>query len=299
MARPGRDQTAPMERLVRVIGVLNQHPDGAPTALLLQAVAPDTGDDEARRKMLTRDLDGLNALGYDIRNVADPGAEGVYVMRAHDNRLQVHLSSEQRGELLRAAILAGLEGMEAHLGSGSTGGPPLAPASADLDLVQRATARRCLVRFGYKGEPRVVHPARVHSGPSGWYLSGREDGGDVVKEFVVSRMSDVTLEAPGTAETVDEPARPALDPLRWEVDPPTDVVIELPDEHRVLVENLLGTPESAEAAHGALRLSYVVTNRQVFRTRVFELGTRVRIVSPDDVRAELVAELEAFVESVR
>jgi predicted DNA-binding transcriptional regulator YafY len=299
MARPGRDQTAPMERLVRVIGVLNQHPDGAPTALLLQAVAPDTGDDDARRKMLSRDLDGLNALGYDIRNVADPGAEGVYVMRAHDNRLQVHLSPEQRGELLRAAILAGLEGMETHLGSASTTGTAAPPAPADLDLVQRATARRCLVRFGYKGEPRLVHPARVHSGPSGWYLSGREDGGDVVKEFVVSRMSDVTLEGPGTAETVDEPARPALDPLRWEVDPPTDVVLELPAEHRVLVENLLGTPVAAEPVDAALRLRYVVTNRAVFRTRIYELGTRVHIVSPDEVRAELVAELESFVGSDR
>ena len=39
--------------------------------------------------MLGRDLEHLNALGYDIRNVADIGSDGVYVMRARDNRLQV------------------------------------------------------------------------------------------------------------------------------------------------------------------------------------------------------------------
>ena len=74
MARPpGRDQTAPMERLVRLIGALTKHRDGAPLAVLLKAVSPDDAADEARRKMLSRDLEHLNALGYDIRNVADVG----------------------------------------------------------------------------------------------------------------------------------------------------------------------------------------------------------------------------------
>jgi hypothetical protein len=38
----------------------------------------------------------------------------------------------------------------------------------------------------------------------------------------------------------------------------------------------------------------VVTNRRVFRYRLYELGTRVRVVGPDDVRAEILAELRAF-----
>ncbi len=259
MARPpGRDQNAPMERLVRLIGALTKHRSGAPLAVLLKVVAADDATDEARRKMLSRDLEHLNALGYDIRNVADIGSDGVYVMRARDNRLQVHLTPEQRGELLRAALAAGLEGMAAHLGSGDDRPVAPAPASADLDLVQRGTARHCLVRFTYKGEPRVVHPARVHSGPSGWYLSGREDGGEVVKEFVVARMSDIALDPPGTAEVVAEPVRPSLDPLSWQVDPPVEVVLAVPAEHRVLAENLLGTPVSVAESGGDLALTYLV-----------------------------------------
>jgi predicted DNA-binding transcriptional regulator YafY len=288
-----------MERLVRLIGALTKHRSGAPLGVLLTVVAPAEATDEARRKMLQRDLEHLNALGYDIRNIAEPGADGVYLMRARDNRLQVHLTPEQRGELLRAAIAAGLEGMSAHLGTGE--GPDRgvaaapAPASADLDLVQRGTTRHCLVRFTYKGEPRVVHPARVHSGPSGWYLSGREDGSDVVKEFVVSRMSDIALDQPGSAEVVGEPVRPSLDPLSWEVDPPVDVVLEVPAEHRVLAENLLGAPAKADESGGLLSLTYVVTHRRVFRYRVYELGTRVTVVGPPDVRAEILAELRSFV----
>ena len=70
-----------------------------------------------------------------------------------------------------------------------------------------------------------MHPAQVHSGPSGWYLRGREEGGDILKEFVVSRMSDVSLDTPGTAEVLDEVARPTMDPLSWREDPPTEVVL--------------------------------------------------------------------------
>jgi len=278
---------------------MNQHRTGAPVDLLLKAVAPEAVGDDARRRMLSRDVEHLNNLGYDIRNVAEQGADGVYVMRARDNRLQVHLTAEQRGELLRGAIAAGLEGMSAHLGADGPAERVPLPSTGHLDLVQRGTTRHCLVRFEYKGEPRVVHPARVHSGPSGWYLSGREDGGsgrDVVKEFVVSRMREVSLDAPGTAEVVDEPPRPSLDPLTWLLDPPTDVVVEVPAEHRLLVENLLGEPAlGADRADGAtLRMTYVVTNRAVFRLRIYELGTRVQVLGPEDVRREILGELESF-----
>jgi len=288
-----------MERLVRLIGVMNQHRTGAPVDLLLKAVAPEAVGDDARRRMLSRDIEHLNNLGYDIRNVAEQGADGVYVMRARDNRLQVHLTPEQRGELLRAAIAAGLEGMSAHLAPDGPADSVPPPSTGHLDLVQRGTTRHCLVRFEYKGEPRVVHPARVHSGPSGWYLSGREDSGSgrgVVKEFVVSRMSEVSLDAPGTAEVVDEPPRPSLDPLTWLLDPPTDVVLEVPAEHRLLVENLLGEPaQGADRADGAdVRMTYVVTNRAVFRLRIYELGTRVQVLGPEDVRREILGELESF-----
>ena len=100
-------------------------------------------------------------------------------MRARDNRLQVHLTAEQRGELLRAAIAAGLEGMAEHLDNADVPGPATGLGPADLDLVQRGRARHCRLRFTYKGGPRVVDPVRVHSGPSGWYLTGREEGGEI------------------------------------------------------------------------------------------------------------------------
>jgi predicted DNA-binding transcriptional regulator YafY len=296
MPAPGRDQLGPMERLVRLIGALTQHPQGAPLAVMLTALGSADAAPEARRRMLSRDVDQLNLLGYDVRNVAEAGADGVYVMRARDNRLQVLLTPEQRGELLRAALAAGLDDLGGHLGASD---PPSAPSSATpspptLDLVQRGTTRHCLVRFTYKGEPRVVHPGQVHSGPSGWYLRGREEGSGIVKEYVVSRMSDVSLGDPGSADVLEEATRPTLDPLSWGEDPPTEVVLAVEPDQLVLVENLLGAPRRTEQGAGGLLATYVVTNRAVFRWRLYELGTRVRVVAPDDVRDEMLAELRAI-----
>ena len=305
---PGRDQSGPMERLVRLIGALTKHPKGASLSVMLTALGSPDHTPEARRRMLTRDIEALNQLGYDVRNVAEPGADGVYVMRARDNRLQVLLTPEQRGELLRAAIAAGLDHLGGHLGAtptvpaaqSSDPGQSSDSAPSTLDLVQRGTTRHCRIRFTYKGEARLVHPGQVHSGPSGWYLRGREEGGDppgLVKEFVVSRMSEVSLDDPGTAEVLDEVSRPAMDPLSWRADAPTEVVLRVAVEHRLLVENLLGAAADVREDAGELLMTYVVTNRSVFRWRVYELGTRVRVVSPDDVREEMLTELQAMVDA--
>jgi hypothetical protein len=104
-------------------------------------------------------------------------------------------------------------------------------------------------------------------------------------------MREVSLAEPGTAEFVEQSERPSLDPLGWRIDAPTDVVIEVATEHRVLAENLLGDAADVKASDDVLRMRYVVTHRAVFRWRIYELGTRVHVLSPDEVRRELLDEL--------
>ncbi len=139
-----------------------------------------------------------------------------------------------------------------------------------------------------------MHPVRVHTGPSGWYLAGREDGHAVTKEFVVARMSDVSLDDPGTASPLDEATRPSLDPLSWLVDEPINVTLEMDAQHLPLAENLLGPPLSLDTTDTNARATWSVSNRAVFRWRIYELGTRVRVFSPLLVRQEIEAELQAI-----
>ena len=298
-AGPGRDQRPGMERLVRLLTILNASELGSRAETLIAAVLPGEGDAEAKHRALNRDIEHLNNLGWDIRNVAPPGDDGLYRMYARDNRLRVHLTPAQRGQLLRAAIAAGRQDVARHLDDDA---PPTRTATEqgkpgqELDLAQRAATRRCLIHFDYRGHRRIVHPARVHTGPSGWYLSGREDGQDVTKEFVVARMSDVSLDDPGTASRVADATRPSLDPLSWLEDEPTDVTLEMDTQHLLLAENLLGPPSSLDSADTLARATWTVTNRAVFRWRVYELGTRVRVASPPELRQEIEDELKAILE---
>jgi predicted DNA-binding transcriptional regulator YafY len=297
-AAPGRDQRPGMERLVRLLTMLNGSERGVRADALIAAVMPGEGDAEAKHRALNRDIEHLNNLGWDIRNVAAAGEDGLYRMYARDNRLRVHLTPAQRGQLFRAAVAAGRQDVARHLDDDA---PPKRNRTepdrlGELDLAQRAAARRCLIHFDYRGHRRVVHPVRVHTGPSGWYLSGREDGQHVTKEFVVARMSDVTLDDPGTASPVADATRPSLDPLSWLVDQPTDVTLDMDIEHEPMAESLLGPPLSSDRSDKEVRATWTVTNRAVFRLRVYELGTRVRVTSPPDFRQEIEAELSAIVD---
>jgi hypothetical protein len=54
---------------------------------------------------------------------------------------------------------------------------------------------------------------------------------------------------------------------------------------------LLEPAAETDLLDGTVELRYLVTNREALRSRLYELGTRVRLVGPEDVRAELLAEL--------
>ncbi len=302
----GRDQRAPLERLVRLLSVLWQAGDrGLPTARLV-AVGAYGGEDEAgQRRQLTRDISELNRLGYDIRNVAPEGGDASYRLVARDNRLRVSLTLPQQVQLVRAAQIARLDERTGH----SLGVTEVPSANdvrvearstpAHLDAVLRAVTKQCLVRFGYNGKRRVVHPHVVFPGASGWYLEGHEEGTDLAKVFVVARMTDVRIDSPGTADQPSSPRRQQLDPMTWQVDPPTAVDIETTPEHRLHVEATLGTPESVREDGGRVILTLRVTHRAAFRARLYELGRRVRVLGPDDVRDEIIAELTAIAEPAR
>jgi hypothetical protein len=91
--------------------------------------------------------------------------------------------------------------------------------------------------------------------------------------------------------------------MSWKVDPPVEVTLSAPTEFVPDVERWLGTPVSYSSTGSSIgsstgsstgdevELGYVVTNRSALRARVYQLGTRVRVVAPEEIRAEMLAEL--------
>lgn len=290
-----------MERLTQILSLLSAADGGAVSADdLLDVVAYGGTTVENRRDQLRRDLGHLETLGWQITNTADDGETARYRLTAVDNRLRVEFTPEQRAELLRAASAASLAELFDDLGDDAGAHVPEVHVQADrepsaLALVQQAVAGQCLLRFTYRDAPRVVHPHGLHVKPGGWYLTANEDGSDQAKTFVVARMSDVTLDDPGTAIAPEEPARPQLDPVTWVIDPVVEATVRTTIEHREHVEAMLGASGSEETDGDEVVLTIAVSHRAAFRRRVYELGSRVVVDGPPELRDEIRTELRAVV----
>jgi predicted DNA-binding transcriptional regulator YafY len=299
----GRDQLKPMQRLVRIMAVLEQEGSVGATRDRLLAVA-DYGDADPGTQ-LGRDLNHLRNQGWEIENVGGEGEQARYRMLSVDNRLSLRLTAAQRAALQRAVILADRADLARSLGVAPASlpeavGPQVVPSAAgpvvsDLSLALEAVRHGCRISFSYKGTRRVLDPATVRLQNHLWYLSGVEVGDDKVKHFVVTRMSETSLDRPGSADPVPEVRTIELHPLQWEVDPPVEVVVRAEADYVPDVERLLLAPDAAYARDGAVDMTYTVTNHAAFRARIYTLGPRVRVVGPASFRAALVAELREMV----
>lgn len=302
---PGRDQRAPMERLVRMAAVLQANSERGVDGDTLAAIAGFDGADPGTQ--VNRELRHLARQGWQIDNIAPPGAQARYRMTTVDNRLRVRLTPAQLAELRRAVLLANRDDLVQRLGLPDSSRPSevAAPAPAavpavapeSLSLVVEAVRDRSVLRFGYKGTPRVVHPESLRNQDGTWYLRGVEDAdltaAAVAKTFVVGRMAHPEVDVPGSARPVPAIRHNGLHPMTWEIDPPVEVTLETAAVFDPDVRRWLGEPVGVEAGGELVRMRYLVTHRAALRARLNELGRRVRIISPDEVRAEVVAGLAA------
>lgn len=302
----GRDQRGPMERLVRIAAALHVNRRLGVDGDTLAAVAGFDGVD--RMTQLKRELRHLENQGWQIENIAPPGDFAVYRMTTVDNRLRVRLTPGQQAALRTAALVADRGDLVQRLGLPASSRPaevaepaPAAPTLAGarpeaLTRVVDAVRARCLLRFGYKGVARVVHPESVRNQNGVWYLRGVEDADlapGAVKTFVVSRMVEVVAGAPGSARQVEPVRHHELHPMTWEIDPPIDVVLATSTTFEPDVVRWLGEPAARSVEGDEVEMTYRVTHRAALRARVYELGRRVRVLGPEEVRSEMLEELAA------
>lgn len=246
---------------------------GVTTPVLLERIG--YGNDDSGKRALMRDLDDLRGIGLQIDNAADPGEDARYVLKPGDLRLRLEFTAEQRTALM-AALATGRQ----------TVAVDETPLPVDLERVQEAVRRRCLMSFRYNGTRRHVDPYSYRWFRRDVLVLGRDRGDQIVKSFNVRRMLDLDIASPGTAQVAAEAQAPSLDPITWEVDPAIEAELECPG-YTAEVIGLLGG-----AADGD-RVTVTVTNRLVFFARLFELGSRARLVGPPALRADLRERLEA------
>jgi predicted DNA-binding transcriptional regulator YafY len=299
------------ERLVQLLFVLTRSGGQVPADELVRVAGYRATDAAGRRRQLARDLDQLRRAGWDIRNEAGPGEDARFRLVTGDLRFRVRFAPDEQAELQRVARVAGLPRVARMVaGPAAPDDEPavvsVAPDPGPLDLALHAVENRCLLRFRYRNLLRAVHPDSLHPRASGWYLRGREDllgaqGPGPAKLFRLDRMSEARTDEPGTAVAPGpEGERVSIDPVTWHRDPPLTAVVGTAAEHVPHVTDLLGRPAaSREQADGAVVLEIPVTHRAAFRARLYELGTRVRLLGPEELRSEVRAELGAVVAGLR
>lgn len=282
---------------------------GVPIDKLVEVAGFEGGADPTSQ--INRELRHLKNLGWQIDNVSEQGVPAVYVMKTVDNRLTLRLTPAQQAALQRAVLVADRGDLAERLGLAASSTPAEVAISpedhdADLALAIHGVRQGCRVGFRYNGVERLLHPESVRAQNGNWYLRGCEDGSSAIKTFRVSRMDDVRLDPPGSATRLAASRHDGLHPMTWQVDPPVAVTLRTsvdfaPDVRRWLGEPSSQHPDERSGEHsderseaGAVRMTYVVTHRAALRSRIHQLGTRVTLVGPDDVRTELLDELASM-----
>lgn len=299
--RPADGQHRRMRALLSTLA--DRGADGATKQQLMVAMGFTPGDASDERKFF-RDLRNLQVAGWLIDSHPPRGAadQHRFVLTLVDHRLRATFTAAERAQLLRAARAAGLGQLYRDLDPRVPDATP-APGDFHLELAQWATAWRAPLTFSYSGKPRVVDPYDVARKADGWLLRGREVDTDTVKNFYLNRVSDVDVGKPGTAESVPTDLPPINnDPMLFEIHAPVEVEVESPSEAWGDVVAALGArghrPGSA-AGDGMVRTVVEVSFMDAFVDRVLELGTRVRVLGPDEARDALRYRLLAVLASAR
>ncbi|MDQ1247775.1 MAG: proteasome accessory factor, partial [Actinomycetota bacterium] len=259
------------------------------------------GAPEGQREMLKRDLRQLERQGWRITNIAGAGDPARYRLESGDPRVQLYFDGPQRAEFERVAALAGVA--TAAVSASTTGQDAAvrlsvtrAPAYA-LALATHGHEHRCLLHFRYRDKQRTVSSDAIWVNQRRWYIVGREEVAGLApeqwpsKQFRLDRVEELQLDRPGSAGPAVGTPHLNVDPLTFADGEPITAVVAVHPDHRGFAERLLGSAAAVDRDGDQMVLSIPVVSHATFRHRLYELGTRVRLIGPESLRAEVRADL--------
>lgn len=273
--------------------------------------------DDAFHRSFERDKDDLRELGIPIETVtvehleqpraaytilrdryelADPGLEPDELAALHLAATTVQaegLDPDEAEEGLRK--LGGLSG------EAPSDGTPLGALPVPTQLIDlfAATLERRVVGFDYAGTPRQVEPYRLQFERGRWYLSGHDLVRDAHRSFRVDRIDGTVTAGPAEAfERPDEVPGVVLRP--WELgerDPVTARVrVDRELARAVLADDpTLVVAETAD--DGSVVLELAVRSTTGLRNFVLTMLDRAEILSPPELRRDLVDWVRGFVDA--
>jgi len=258
----------------------------------------------ARRRAFERDKETMRELGIPVSVETIDGLGGEAGYRIHPNAYylpELGLSGDELAALHVAVTAVQLEGSDARAGLRKLGGAEgaAAPQLAHLEVAPAlpdcfdAVARRRRLEFEYRGDVRRLEPYGVVHKFGHWYVVGRDLDRDAPRAFRVDRIDgEPSLGEPGSFEPPPgtDPARYVRDdPLSYGEEPPVTATVLVAAARAALVVDQLGDDAVVERRDdGSIVVGLEVVNREAFRTWLLELLEHGEVLTPPELRGEVV-----------
>lgn len=266
--------------------------------------------DDAFHRMFERDKDLLRQLGIPLKMMPLDAWEVDHGYTVDPDEYAMEdpgLTTEERAALSLAASMVqvggshfGLDGLR-KLG-GSERGVALEPFGADLGAegnllgaIFDAVVQRSPLEFSYRGNQRTLNPYGIAFRRGHWYLVGGGPGGERI--YRVDRMSRVVAGEGGSfrrPEGFDPKAVLLAQPWETGADDAVEAAVVFDEDVAWWASRTLGV----EHAEGPLEVRLPVTNRDAFIGWILSFGPSAEILSPPELRTELVGRVEAALEGV-
>jgi predicted DNA-binding transcriptional regulator YafY len=191
--------------------------------------------------------------------------------------------------------LAKLGGLEGNAAVATLAEVPVTPA---LPALFDAVRRRASVEFSYRGEDRALDPYGVVLRFGHWYVVGHDRDRDAPRAFRIDRIEgEPVVGAAGEfvpPPDVDPGEYVRADPLTYGEDQPRRASVLVDAPRAAWVVEQLGE-EAVETRHddGSVVVVLAVVNRDAFRRWVLDLLDHAEVLGPPELRAEMVAWLDA------
>jgi predicted DNA-binding transcriptional regulator YafY len=294
-----------LERLVNLTATLLDTRRPLSLDELAERLEPSYPEDKtARRRAFERDKETMRELGIPVSVETIDGLGGEAGYRIHPDAYylpELGLSVDELAALHVAITAVPLEGVDARAGLRKLGGAQGAgvPQLAHLEVAPAlpdcfdAVARRRVLEFEYRGDVRRLEPYGVVHKFGHWYVVGRDLDRDAPRAFRVDRIDGVPVSgAPGAFEPPPEtdPARYVRDdPLSYGEEPPVTATVLVLATRAALVVDQLGSDAVVERRDdGSVVVSLEVVNREAFRTWLLELLEHAQVLTPVELRDEVI-----------
>lgn len=277
---------------------------------------PDTS--VAFRRAFERDKEDLRRLGIPLEVQRTESVDGpVDGYRVSQSEYYLHDLALEPDEVVALSValrLIRLEGVGANdalwkLG-GTSSDPDDAPGLGELAAISigpavtqlhDAIANHATVSFSYRNEERTVEPWRLAFRRGQWYLNGFDLSREDSRSFRLDRIDGfVTVSEPGTAKAERSESTAERQPWQFATEQEIHHTarIAVDESHaRWVQHHLRDASLVAEHPDGSVELELEVTNVAAFRSLVLSMLEAAEVLSPPELRADIVNWLESMAAS--